>query len=75
MDTKPKRMWINQPSTLQPYHELNGINVIAIPARPNYFWVYFLTNNTNGSDIISQEVHCNALSNGWNTQNAAINLP
>lgn len=24
-----KRMWINQPSSLQPYHEYHGTNVIA----------------------------------------------
>ena len=68
MKNEPKRMWINQPSTLQPYHELHGTNVLAIPGRPNYFWVYYLTNNTNGRDIISNEVHSIALSNGWNTQ-------
>ena len=25
------RMWINQPSTLQPLHHLHGTNVLAIP--------------------------------------------
>lgn len=65
----PQRMWINQPSTLQPYHNLHGINVLAIPGRTNnYYWVYFLTNDTNGRDIESMEVHRMALSDGWQTQ-------
>jgi hypothetical protein len=27
---KPQRMWINQPSTLQPHHNLHGKRCIAI---------------------------------------------
>ena len=26
----PERMWVNQPSTLQPLHHLHGTNVLAI---------------------------------------------
>ena len=56
-DKNLKRMWINQPSTLQPLHHLNGVNVLA-----NGSTVYFLS-----GPIISMEVPTNPspLSHGW----------
>lgn len=59
------RMWINQPSTLQPLHKMNGVNVLACPKRKGLATrrVYFLR-----GDIISQEVPSVILSEGWNKE-------
>jgi hypothetical protein len=50
------RKWINQPSTLQPYHALDGKRVIY---DPNTEEIWF----TEG-DIISQQIQPIALSSG-----------
>lgn len=63
-----KRYWINQPSTLQPDHKLNGKNVLAdlttfTLAKANgqkYGYIYF----TEG-DIVSQRISFLSLSPGW----------
>ena len=55
-----KRMWINQPSTLQALHALHGTNVLAIPEYDDTVRIYFLSGNT-----ISQQVSKNVLSDGW----------
>ena len=64
MENQPKRMWIDQPSTLQPYHELNGTNVLAVFARANEkmttYVIYFLS-----GPVVSQEIDGLALSKGW----------
>ena len=49
------RMWINQPSTLQPLHELHGVRVLADGNR-----VWFLD-----GDVVSMEVPPRTLSKGW----------
>jgi hypothetical protein len=54
------RMWINQPSTLQELHALNGTNVLAIHEYDNTMRIYFLS-----GDRISQQVNKMVLSNGW----------
>jgi hypothetical protein len=51
------RKWINQPSTLQPFHKLHGMNVLYDPDEER---VYF----TSG-DVISQQIDPIALSDGW----------
>ena len=56
----PKRMWVNQPSTLQPLHNLHGTNVLAIPEREGIYRIYFLS-----GPVISQEASTLCLSNGW----------
>jgi hypothetical protein len=57
-------MWINQPSTLQPYHKLHGTNVLAVFARTNEkmttYVIYFLS-----GPVVSQEIDGLALSEGW----------
>ena len=54
-----QRMWINQPSTLQPLHNLHGTNVLAV--REDIGWrVYFLS-----GVVISQQVPRGTLSEGW----------
>jgi hypothetical protein len=59
----PKRMWVNQPSTLQPFHNLHGTNVLAIPEREGIYRIYFLA-----GPIIDQELSALCLSDGWNDQ-------
>lgn len=54
------RMWINQPSTLEPLHALHGTNVLAIAENPTTTRIYFLSGN-----IISQQVSPRCLSEGW----------
>lgn len=57
----PTRMWIDQPSSLQPHHKLHGTNVLAHPEYDGpTVRVYFLTGN-----VVSQQVLKNALSHGW----------
>lgn len=57
-----KRMWINQPSTLQTYHKYHGKNVLFDEKQMR---VYF----TKGP-VISMEINKLSLSEGWiNGQN------
>jgi hypothetical protein len=56
----PQRKWVNQPSTLQPYHALHGTNVLAVHERDGTDRIYFLS-----GDVISQEIDPMALSEGW----------
>lgn len=58
-----RRMWINQPSTLQPYHALHGTHVLALGETDRTCRVYFLS-----GPVISQHVDCGALSAGWPDQ-------
>lgn len=55
-----KRMWINQPSTLQTFHKLHGTCVLATPEYDGKHRIYFL-----GGDVISQQVYTDVLSEGW----------
>lgn len=58
-----RRMWINQPSTLQPLHRLHGTNVLAAADTDGTMQVYFLSGAT-----ISQQVPRAALSEGWKVE-------
>lgn len=64
MDQKPstalKRMWINQPSTLQHLHELHGVRVLACPDTDRTSRAYFLS-----GDVISMQIPRESLSEGW----------
>lgn len=64
MDQKPstamRRMWINQPSTLQSLHRLHGVRVLACRDTDRVDRAYFLT-----GDTVSMQVPCEALSEGW----------
>lgn len=62
--TRLQRMWINQPSTLQPYHELHGVNVLAAPEYDDTYRVYFLS-----GPIESMQLFRSCLSVGWNPTN------
>lgn len=55
-----KRMWINQPSILQPLHHLHGINVLACDDTDGSYRIWFLSGS-----IISQQAPRLALSEGW----------
>jgi len=55
-----ERMWINQPSTLQPLHKLDGVLVLAQDDGRATLRAY----PTSG-DVISLEVPRLALSKGW----------
>lgn len=57
---RPVRAWINQPSTLQPLHNLSGTNVLAVHERGDVWTVYFLHGPT-----ISMECLGLWLSPGW----------
>ena len=58
--TKMHRMWVNQPSNLQPLHSLHGTRVIAIKVNGNQAEIMFLS-----GEVISQLIDWNALSTGW----------
>lgn len=55
-----KRMWINQPSTLQPFNHLHGVKVLASYDTDKVARAYFLS-----GDVISMQVPYLALSEGW----------
>jgi streptomycin 6-kinase len=54
------RMWVNQPSTLQPLHSLHGTNVLAAPEGEGLFRIWFLA-----GEVVSQQAPRAALSSGW----------
>lgn len=55
-----KRMWINQPSSLQTFHKLHGTCVLAVPECVGKHRIYFLS-----GDVLSQQVGTEVLSKGW----------
>jgi len=55
-----ERMWINQPSTAQPYHKYHGRNVLWDKERDT---VYFTEGET-----VSAMFPANVLSAGWKKQ-------
>lgn len=57
-----QRMWINQPSTLQPHHNLHGVRVLARSERdtPDCWRAYFLA-----GPVHSMRIARSALSDGW----------
>lgn len=60
MTTALKRMWINQPSTLQPLHKLHGTNVLARHEYGDTWQIFFLS-----GDVISKQASKLCLSEGW----------
>lgn len=57
-----KRMWINQPSTSQPWHDWHGTNVLACEEEytPGTVVIYYLS-----GPIVSSVVSKLWLSDGW----------
>lgn len=60
MTNLPERMWVNQPSTLQPLHHLHGTNVLAVHEYDSTYRIYFL-----GGSAVSQQALGMSLSRGW----------
>ena len=60
MSNLPKRMWINQPSSLQEHNKLHGTNVLAVHEYDDTYRVYFLRGT-----VVSQQMLKSALSEGW----------
>lgn len=60
MINAPKRMWINQPSTLQPLHKHHGTNVLARHEQGDTWQIFFLS-----GDVISMQASKLSLSEGW----------
>lgn len=58
--TKMTRMWVNQPSTLQPLHAMHGERVLACPDTDRTYRAYLLS-----GDIISMQMPRETLSEGW----------
>lgn len=54
------RMWIDQPSTLQPHHALHGTNVLAEHEFGDTMRIYFLS-----GAVSNQQISKMALSAGW----------
>ncbi len=55
-----RRMWINQPSTLQEFHSLHGTNVLVDLEDSGGPCIYFLS-----GAVISMLVNPGILSAGW----------
>ena len=60
MSINLRRFWVNQPSTSQLHHKLNGTLVLALDTGDAIVRVWF----TEG-DVVSMEMHRMALSPGW----------
>lgn len=60
MSAEIKRMWVNQPSGLQPFHARHGENVLSVKEYGRTYRVYFLS-----GAVISQQMPGNCLSEGW----------
>mgnify|MGYP000160835448 CR=1 FL=1 len=58
--TKIKRMWINQPSSLQPLRHLHGVNVLAYLEYDDTYCAYFLS-----GDTVCMTIPGLCLSEGW----------
>jgi hypothetical protein len=57
-----RRVWINQPSNLQPLHKYHGMNALADVSDPEEVTVYFLR-----GAVVSMMLPSNVLSEGWRT--------
>jgi hypothetical protein len=55
-----RRMWIDQPSTLQPLHHLHGTRVLGYKEYEGTYRVFFLE-----GDIVSQQAPSLCLGEGW----------
>ena len=57
---RPRRCWINQPSTLQPLHKYHGTLVLAVPYAETSSDCYLLS-----GDVVSMIAPNLSLSEGW----------
>lgn len=70
MSKNPQRMWINQPSTLQPLHHLHGTRVLAQHEYDDTWQIYFLS-----GDTISMQASRLCLSEGWPDKHTCATEP
>lgn len=68
MASELTRMWINQPSTLDPHHALHGNNVLARRVTVDAMEIFFLA-----GDEVSLQVGLNVVSPGWRPLTSATN--
>lgn len=70
---KPRRVWVNQPSTLQPYHNYHGKKGIAVDNKDNslgHVTLYFVESETLSMSIDPKALslavgeYC-TIRNGW----------
>lgn len=62
----PKRMWVNHPSVLQPYHHLHGTNVLAVHEYGDTYRIFFFE-----GVVESQQISGLALSPGFHCQTSS----
>lgn len=55
-----RRMWVNQPSMLQPLHDMHGVNVLAYPEYDDTFRCFHLS-----GECVSFQALRSCLSEGW----------
>lgn len=58
--SRPRRMWINQPSIQQPLHYMHGKKVLAVQEAGGDWTIYFLS-----GELVSMTVLPECLSHGW----------
>lgn len=64
---KARRMWVNQPSTHQPYHIFHGINVLLVDdqSNPDIMTCYYQEVGDMVSFLMSARDARYCLSPGW----------
>lgn len=63
-----RRMWINQPSTLQPLHGMHGVHVLACPDTDRTTRAYLLS-----GDVNDMQVPREVLGDGWPKSQIKLN--
>lgn len=53
---RPRRVWINNPSTLQPYHHLHTKKGIAIPEIGNFCDIHFCDGAAHSMRILKMHL-------------------
>ena len=65
-------MWVNQPSTLQPFHHLHGKKVLAAKtAKRDQAIVFIVHDDSSTSEPLAMPALC--LSHGWPNGEPAVN--
>jgi len=54
MDMKIYRAWVNQPSTLQPLHSLNGTKCIAVDTGNRSVRIYFTEGPVHSMEVLRE---------------------
>jgi hypothetical protein len=63
-----RRMWVNQPSTLQKFHKYNGANVLEDEHDKDHKGTIFTRIYFTSGPVHSTSVTRASLSEGWQTQ-------